>query len=349
MLNKFTLLIAASLAAYTATTTPSSAAIKYRLSVADADTINSLNDKGQVTGRSALGTSFQATIKSGTRVRYLGTLGSKFSEGLGINSSDQVTGVSSTATAIPADHAFLYDKGKMKDLGTLGGKSSAGYDINTSGQMTGDASVAKSPLLEGATHAFIYSGGVMKDLGTLPGGKESHGVGINDAGEVTGYGSTPRNGPLHGFFYSQGKITDLGTLGGPSSLAHGLNNNGLIVGESDLPKANPRAQPNPHAFLYAQGVMKDLGTLGGPTSSADAINTAGDIVGTSTLADGVTSSAFLYTSGVMTDLNTLISHKSGLTLRACYSINTAGQILCVTDFISGENLGHVILTPVKGK
>src|SRR5690349_21815584 len=77
------------------------------------------------------------------------------------------------------------------------------------------------------------------------------------------------------------RIVDLGTLPGhTSSLAHAINNDGLIVGESF------DSDGNPHGFLWENGSMIDLGTLGGVFSQAEAINDRGQIVGNAQTAAG---------------------------------------------------------------
>jgi probable HAF family extracellular repeat protein len=76
---------------------------------------------------------------------------------------------------------------------------------------------------------------------------------------------------------------DLGTLGGSFSQGRSINNQGQIVGRSQLTDGQQ------HAFLYEHGVMRDLGTLGGTFSRAEFINNRGDIVGLSERLSMVTS------------------------------------------------------------
>jgi len=89
-------------------------------------------------------------------------------------------------------------------------------------------------------HAFLYSNGQMIDLGTLGGdlnGEFSVGVGINDAGQVTGRSSTsPNSSPAfyHAFLYSNGQMFDLNDLIDPALgltllQGEGINDNGQIV------------------------------------------------------------------------------------------------------------------------
>ena len=58
--------------------------------------------------------------------------------------------------------------------------------------------------------AFLYSQGVMTDIGTL-GGTFSEGLGINDAGQVTGTSYTSDH-VQHAFLYSNGTVIDLNTV-----------------------------------------------------------------------------------------------------------------------------------------
>ena len=75
-------------------------------------------------------------------------------------------------------------------------------------------------------------------------------------------------------------MIDLGTFGGSISIAHGINNDGFVVGEASLPNDQDR-----HAFLYIPDKgMTDLNSLiaagsGWTLHVAQAINDKGEIVG----------------------------------------------------------------------
>lgn len=79
-----------------------------------------------------------------------------------------------------------------------------------------------------ATSNFYYS---ITDLGTL-GGRVTDAYGINDAGQVVGYGFTSSGS--RAFLWKNGKMKDLGTLGGSSSWAYGINHESQVVGEAEI-------------------------------------------------------------------------------------------------------------------
>jgi probable HAF family extracellular repeat protein len=121
-------------------------------------------------------------------------LGGAYSGAYAINDSGQVVGYSYT-TGNAVMHAFLYSGGVMTDLGTLGGSHSQAYAINDSGQVVGYAHTTGNA----AMHAFLYSGGVMTDLNDLiaplSGWELFRATGINDLGQIVGYGAFDDVGP----------------------------------------------------------------------------------------------------------------------------------------------------------
>ena len=279
----------------------------------------------------------------------LGTLpGGTASAGYGINNAGQVTGYSYTTNGQAGffgTHAFLYSGGSISDLGVLGGASSfggadsSGSGINNSGQVTGDSLITNGS----ATHAFLYSGGSMSDLHTLgdpnqeglQGGPSSHGYGINDSGQVTGYSNISNySSATHAFLYSGGGMRDLGTLpGGTLSSGYGINNSGQVVGESTV---NTGATIH-HAFLYS-GSMSDLGTLGGTSSDGYGINDSGQVTGSSGISGSGAHHAFLYsTNAGMSDLGTL-----GGSASAGNGINTSGQVVG-DSYVTGNSADHAFL------
>jgi probable HAF family extracellular repeat protein len=135
----------------------------------------------------------------------LSTDGSDNSEGMAINSLDQVAGYSNTA--IPeantqgkpcpdcgmASHAFLWSAGKMKDLGTLSipGWDSRADSINDSGEIVGlSASTVNGTE---TNRAFLYVDGQMLNLQFYvysrdPNVRLTEAVGINCQGWIVANG-----------------------------------------------------------------------------------------------------------------------------------------------------------------
>src|SRR5215469_3346319 len=109
----------------------------------------------------------------------------------------------------------------ITDLGDLGGSGSGARGINASGQVTGYIATQR-----GGSSPFLYSDGKMTSLGTLGGGS-----GIGQAYIPGGIGADA-------FLYENGVMKDLGTItsptGGNGQYAYGLgiNNEGVVVGES---------------------------------------------------------------------------------------------------------------------
>ncbi len=166
------------------------------------------------------------------------------------------------------------------------------------------------------------------DLGTLAASDPvSSATAVNDAGQVTGYSYTvdgegmasyraflltpldldddglpdmwsPNPGGINPL------MVDLGTLGGKNSWGRDINNNGEVVGESDVP--GPSGEHYTHAFRWRNGMLTDLGTLRTDRragfSAASGINSAGAIVGWAE-NDQRERRAFIYENGKMLDLN----------------------------------------------
>jgi probable HAF family extracellular repeat protein len=144
-----------------------------------------INANGWVVGVADTATGeFHAFLAQGGPLRDLGTLGGTVSLATGIDATGQVIGQAETAAG--GLHAFLFREGTLHDLGTLGGRSSFASAINSAGQVVG-----KSGSAGGSTHAFVYDGGMVNLNSRLPSGSGwelVEATGINDAGQIVGYG-----------------------------------------------------------------------------------------------------------------------------------------------------------------
>jgi probable HAF family extracellular repeat protein len=320
-----------------------------------------INNSGQVTGSVDLPGGAQAyvwtpTTPNGTTGRMVdvGVLdGSASSVGVGINSSGELAAVLSF-NGDPNTHSIVYDGTAVHYIGPVpGGTKCDAMFINDSGHVTGQCN---SP---GGIHPFLYDGNTSRDLGLLGTGDFGWGFGINNYGQVAGFGDTTVDGvDSRAFLWqpttpnsSTGVMHDLGTLGGSFAAGFGLSSRGQVTGYSTNP-----GDAETHAMVWTPttpngitGDMTDIGTLGGTYAQGNAINAGGQVLGYSTLtpADNVTSHYFLYTPGSgMVDFQTLIDPLSGwdATSLTPNAINDAGQIVG-TGFI-GADYHAFLLTPV---
>jgi probable HAF family extracellular repeat protein len=233
-------------------------------------------------------------------------------------------------TGWPEMRAILWSEGHLINLGTLlGGYESAAGGANDQDQVGGiSANGTPDPFSMAGwgtqTRTFLWQHGQMRDLGTL-GGPDSFGGGPNERGQVSGWSYTnaisnattgiPTQDP---FLWTGGHMQDLGTLGGTLGLAFDLNNQGEVVGQSNL-----AGDQTYHPFLWDGHTLHDLGTLGGNYGAATWINDTGAAVGWTTTVSDTASHAVLWQHGTMTDLGV----PSGETDSAANDINALGKVV----------------------
>jgi len=279
-----------------------------------------INSWGEITGGQLLGVAF---VYSRGVIIPIAPVTQAGSGGFAINDREQVAGQFSPSPGVQHAGVYSMHTGSWTDL-QVGTSTSAALGINVEGQVTGEYITPS-----GSQHAFIYTRGEVHDLGsfTQNDAGTSIGSGINILGQVAGYSLTNLStGVAHAFLYKNGFMHDLGTLGGSNSYGYGLNDEGEVVGSSDL------GENIGHAFVYRNGIMHDLGTLDdtvdAPASVAYAINNRGEIVGKSLTAVGLR--AFVYRDGHMLNLNSLVACSplaQYTTLLNAKAINDAGWIV----------------------
>ena len=249
-------------------------------------------------------------------------------------------------TQIPVQLAVLYPPwGGVISLGTLGGAFSYGNAVNDLGQVVGGAlnetpdPYTSDPFvfgLPGATQlrAFLWENGRIRDLRTL-GGPDSFAFYINDRGQIAGNSLTDSvvnpttNSPtMAPFLWENGEMKNLGSLGGLFGGVAGLNNNGQVAGNSDLP-----GDQDTLGFLWYNGTMTPIPPLGGTFNVALSLSEAGAVVGFGAYPGDQNGDAFVWKNGVITDLGRYGNDPCSV----ASSINNHGQIVGVsTDCFEGE-------------
>ena len=301
-------------------------------------------------------------------------LGGQNSVVYGVNEGGQAVGQAETSTPDPNGEdfcgfkalgqpaagttclAFLWQYAVMMPLPTLGGSNGTAQQVNRSGTIAGFAESTtvdpKCPAPQKLQFKpVIWQDGEIQELPTFSGDLEGASFGINNSGQVVGASGhcAPLSmftglymQPLHALLWETGAVTDLGSLGGTGEgngiFAHAINNEGQVVGYSDL-----RGNASFHAFLWTRATgMQDLGTLSGDLNSlANALNDAGDVVGVS-LDANFNPRAFLWENGTMRDLNALIPADSPLQLLLACGINSSGQIVGLGVTSTGEAHGFLL-------
>jgi probable HAF family extracellular repeat protein len=153
------------------------------------------------------------------------------------------------------------------------------------------------------------------DLGSLA-GPTSGADFVNNNGWVAGQADDdPVLRYAHAWVWTgSGALQNLGSFGGPQSVSFptGLNDNGWVVGESDISTGGAT-----HGFLWTGGgTIQDIGGLGGMNTLPTGINNLGEIVGGSQVSGG-TYHGFTLRNGIITDLGPIYVPTA---------INSSGQL-----------------------
>ncbi|MFP8489725.1 hypothetical protein ACKGJO_11615 [Gracilimonas sp. Q87] len=240
-----------------------------------------INDKGHVVGEIINYPNNRAFIwNEEVGMRALGTLGGSTSVATDINEAGQVVGYSVTETG--ERHAFVWDDNNgMRDLGTLDeiyGVSVAN-GINEAGQVVGFSRNTSG------YRPFIWD--EVRGMREINIGSEwyhAYAYGMNDGGQVAGYGTGLQSGRNHAILLDMSEgVKDLSRLDNTKSQAYAINNAGQVIGYN-------RSGSGHRGFIWDDvNGMKNLGTLDKNSSPysrslANDINEGGQIVGHSFVA-----------------------------------------------------------------
>ena len=308
---------------------------------------SAINSRSQITGTSLLkGDKVEhAELWKAYRATDLGTLGGPnsavnfYNDGtrgqfVGFSEVSQTDPYAENYCGFGTSHSclgFSWRNGTMTSLPTLGGNNSAANDANNRGQIVGEAETSikdpscPPPLVLDSRGVIWKPNGKIVTLAPLSGDAFSNAFAMNQSGAAVGW-SGPCDDPVHALLWQSGSTTNLGSLGGSNNnAADDINNQGQIVGYSDLP-----GDTATHAFLWQSGTMSgtmsDLGTLSGDNLSvAYAINDRGQVVGASCNASSCR--GFIWQNGTMTDLNLLVPPSSNLYVVYGNDINSSGKIV----------------------
>jgi probable HAF family extracellular repeat protein len=237
-----------------------------------------------------------------------------------INSFGQAVGHGAAEPNIETRaYAWSSEHGLVADLGSVYGGASFATDINDKGVIVGYMATRT-----GSLRAYLLGQGQMYDLGLLsPVEYEeafSIATDINESGQIVGY-STNNNNSLHAYIWNhEGGMTDLGTLGKGRSYAYGINENGVVVGWSEVDSIAAY-----RAFSWTkQTGMTEL--PGGPSLSTVAygVNGRGTICGaamSSRLSNAL--QAVIWTGDRTVELGSLIT----MSFSSATAINDVGQVV----------------------
>ena len=194
--------------------------------------------------------------------------------------------------------------------------------INIDGQISGTS----------GDYAFRSFDGKKESLGSLPGGKVSHGFGINDLADVVGDSTFGEGDVSHATVFVKGEAFDLGTLPkfGNYSVARSINLARQVVGFVGPEGVSAATR----GFIWDQeSGMQALPTLGGDYSQAFAISDTRYVTGNAQLTSGsLQRHAFLYhPKAKMRNLGTLGGTSSYGTF-----VNASGHVVGYADLSSGK-------------
>ena len=258
-----------------------------------------INGRGEVVGwadtkrTNEWGHVSRAFLWSKAKMRKLGTLGGLESGAAAINERGAIVGWADTqpepveftpGTSPDFQHPFVWQGSAMRDLGRFVGYWNSADALNENGAIVVNSQL-DGPQDVDPFHAFLLEAGRRINLGGLPKAWTTHGVAVNEGGQVVGTSGVIVN-ELGGeydvtvaqaFLWERGTMRRLTSPGVKRSSATDINDLGQVVGSV-----------NGRAALWRGGRATQLPALAeGKKSEATAITESGDqIVGWSEVKSG---------------------------------------------------------------
>jgi probable HAF family extracellular repeat protein len=223
-----------------------------------------INNAGQVAGYAYFAVNGQPTPRAfvwsnSTGYVVLPSLnGATSSMASAINDNGVIAGSS-------GGHAVIWINGVITDIHTFPTGGSTAYDVNSAGEVVGDY----------GGEVFKWTPATGMQLVRTMSANSGEGLGINDNGDVVGWGAVPGATENYAYLNRGGVPQNLGITGGPNSASFKISVHGQIAG---------RAGSNKAALWYPDGsmiVLHPARTVG--SSTASDINANGWVVGTITI------------------------------------------------------------------
>ena len=250
---------------------------------------------------------------NGTGWQNLQVLAQRFGSTTGINAHGDVSGYAEDESFNSLAVIWPHGQSTYVALPVPAGVSSAfATAIAADGSAAGYAT---------SGHCLTWDAdGTVHDIGTRGSTLDCHATGMNDDGQVVGYGdsNTPRHS-RHAFAWKAGHFRNLPPLpGGTDTWANGINRYGHAVGQSDGSAVMWRAV-TPTDLGAPDASFEDL--------SARSINDRGDVVGSGFSGTDLRYEAILYSNGSAQTLNSLVDNLGDWNLEYAMSIDNAGTIV----------------------
>lgn len=309
---------------------------------------NAISDSGFVVGSIRLSNSNSVAFRyRDGLLENLGNLGTtNHTQALGVNDAGDVVGEAANSSnfngATQRGWILLAASPTqtLQHLSALGTTVLQGYDLTNNGIVLGTADRGSSQ----GIYAYTWSQSGTNPVSQPPNIACTYafGRGVNINGNVVGYITANACTDHEPFFTTQNVTILLPTLGGRNSDAMDINDNNVIVGQSQTPDGKYRAVVWNFNQETQQWVITRLPTPFTTSSFALALNNNGDIVGYHILPSG-RASACIWRDGLYYDL-TAVSQSPGYRPTIATDINNNGQI-SAQGFTPANQLRALVLNP----